>query len=64
MRIKISSDIPHGNVCDVSIETKQDNATVYFASSPKEGPQALWFCFRMITTKKTEINKTCSQTSL
>ncbi|MCM8821361.1 MAG: hypothetical protein NC831_00885 [Candidatus Omnitrophica bacterium] len=47
MTIKISAEIPYGNACDISIEEKSDTAVVYFAASPSDGPQCLWFCFRI-----------------
>lgn len=49
--IKVSTSIPYGNACDVSIEECGNTATVYFAASPSDGPQCLWFCFRIETTR-------------
>ncbi len=49
--IKISTDIPYGNACDISVEESENTPAVYFAASPSDGPQTLWFCFRIETDK-------------
>ena len=40
-------DLPHGNVCDVSIAEEDGRTEVAFAADPHGGPECLWFCFRI-----------------
>lgn len=52
MTLSVATNIPYGNASDVSIEETKDSATIFFAASPSDGPQSLWFCFRVKTNKK------------
>jgi len=49
--IEVRTDIPYGNACAISVEEEKDSASVYFASSPEDGSQSLWFCFRIETRR-------------
>lgn len=47
MTLSVDKDLPHGNVCDVSIAEREGRSEITFASDPHGGPECLWFCFRI-----------------
>jgi len=47
MALKLNTNIPYGNVCDVSITEREGITEVSFAADPHGGPECLWFCFRL-----------------
>ena len=49
----VATDIHHANVCDVEIRNTQPLPTVAFAADPCGGPEALWFCFRLLRRGQT-----------
>ncbi|MDA0323926.1 MAG: hypothetical protein O2923_14590 [Verrucomicrobia bacterium] len=51
MSLTVSTDIPHGNAADLHVRTDGDVPEVSFSPSPKGGPEALWFCFRICETE-------------
>jgi hypothetical protein len=53
MAFKIDTDIPYGNVCDVSVTEREGMTEVSFAADPHGGPECLWFCFRLIQVAPT-----------
>lgn len=48
MSLKIDTNIPYGNACDVSITEREGMTEVSFAPDPHGGPECLWFCFRLM----------------
>lgn len=57
MSLSVTTKIPYGNADDILIEEEKDSATVYFAASPCDGEQSLWFCFRIKSNKKLKYIK-------
>jgi hypothetical protein len=53
MALSVDSDIPFGNVCDVTIVTVDGVPEIRFAPDPHGGPECLWFCFRLVAQPKT-----------
>ncbi len=47
MALKVDTNIPYGNACDISITESAGMAEVHFAACPHGGPECLWFCFRL-----------------
>jgi hypothetical protein len=45
--LRVRTDIPFGNACDVHISTDGHTPVISFAADPHGGPEALWFCFRI-----------------
>ncbi|MFP3903016.1 MAG: M14 family zinc carboxypeptidase [Armatimonadota bacterium] len=45
--VRVTDDIPYGNVCDVEIIRTPGQREVKFAASTHGGPECLWFCFRI-----------------
>jgi hypothetical protein len=57
MSIRVTTDIPHGNVADVEIVERDGISEVLFSAHPNGGTEALWFCFR-VTIEGNEIPDT------
>jgi len=53
MTLKVDTDIPHGNVCDVSIADDDHRREIAFAADPHGGPECLWFCFRIRSSERS-----------
>ena len=47
MGIRVVTDIPFGNACDVQVHEDDGRPEVSFAADPHGGPECLWFCFRL-----------------
>lgn len=47
MNLRVETDIPFGNACDVEISCLNGIPAVSFSPDPHGGPEALWFCFRV-----------------
>lgn len=54
MSFRIDADIPCGNAEDVAVERHGDVTKIAFAPSPHGGPEAMWFCFRMVRESSRE----------
>ena len=48
MTFTVDTNIPYGNACDISITAADDLTEVRFAPDPHDGPECLWFCFRLV----------------
>lgn len=48
MKVWVDSDVPSGNVADVTVEERDGIATVGFTPHPHGEPEALWFHFRVV----------------
>jgi hypothetical protein len=57
MSIKIDTNIPYGNACDISIDEYEETAEIGFAPDPHGGPECLWFCFQLIRKGSEPIEK-------
>jgi hypothetical protein len=51
MALELSTKVPFGNACDVSLEKREGMMEVSFAADPHGGPESLWFCFRLQRSK-------------
>ncbi|MFP4028688.1 MAG: M14 family zinc carboxypeptidase [Candidatus Brocadiia bacterium] len=47
----VDTEIPHGNVCGVSIVERDSLEEIRFTPHPHGGPECLWFCFRLRRTE-------------
>lgn len=47
MGLEVTTEIPYGNACDVSVTEAGGVAEVCFAPDPHGGPECLWFCLRV-----------------
>ena len=45
--MRVRTDIPFGNACDVDISVDNGVPVISLAADPHGGPEALWFCFRI-----------------
>ena len=45
--IAVGTDVPYGNVANVSVRRDGCVAEVRFTPDPHGGPECLWFCFRV-----------------
>ena len=52
MPIKVETNIPYGNACDVSVQEEKGITVVSLAADPHGGPETLWFCFRLRQTRQ------------
>lgn len=50
MSLKVNTRLPGVNAADIEILEGGECPEVRFASDPYEGPEALWFCFRLMET--------------
>lgn len=48
MPLRVETRVPYGNACDVEVHEEPDLAEVRFTADPHGGPEALWFCFRVV----------------
>jgi hypothetical protein len=49
MSFDLRLDVPHGNARAVQVQLDGDLPEVEFAANPHGGPEALWFCFRLVS---------------
>jgi hypothetical protein len=49
MKVDVDTEIPYGNACDIFIGEEDGIPVVEFAADPHGGPEALWFCLRVIS---------------
>jgi len=47
MALKVDTNIPYGNACDIAVTEEDGMPVVSFAADPHGGPECLWFCFRL-----------------
>jgi hypothetical protein len=47
MPLVLTTEIPHGNACDVAVSRRGSVIEAEFAADPHGGPECLWFCFRL-----------------
>lgn len=57
MSLKVHTRIPYGNARAVSVRDNGDMPEVSFAADPQGGPEALWFCFRLVEADETSAQK-------
>ena len=57
MSLRIDTNIPCGNACDISIAESGEMTEIGFAADPHGGPECLWFCFRLVKTEYTTKQK-------
>jgi hypothetical protein len=48
MALKVDAAIPYGNAGDAAVDESLPVPEVSFAADPHGGPEALWFCFRLL----------------
>ena len=51
MNLVVSTDIPYGNACDVTLSRRHGMPVVEFEADPHGGPTALWFCLRIVADR-------------
>ncbi len=47
MSLRVLTNIPYGNACNVSVIQEDEGPLVSFAADPHGGPESLWFCLRL-----------------
>jgi len=47
MAIRVHTQLPYGNMCDVEVVQSSAPIELAFAAHPHGGPESLWFCFRI-----------------